>query len=163
MIVRIYQKPNSCFLNQSYYFFQKYTKNDLDLTLSTKRAKNLTEIEKDIIMQLVEHNMKEIYEQSSFGWIKEDKEVEMLEDSAWYLLATDTDGKICGYVHFRYEMVYNDELLQVYEVCIIFPISITYIDTSRPILPHLGQSRHISIHLYPPWPILINLDQSTLY
>ena len=40
----------------------------------------------------------------------------MMEEAAWYLLAKNEEGKICGFSHFRYDMDCDDEVLYVYEV-----------------------------------------------
>ena len=42
---------------------------------------------------------------------------EMLEDAAWYLMATDSEtGEKLAFAHFRFDMDYDDEVLYVYEI-----------------------------------------------
>ena len=48
---------------------------------------------------------------------EKNKRDEMLDDAAWYLMARNDKGEICGYSHFRYDMDFDDEVLYVYEVC----------------------------------------------
>ena len=96
--------------------------------LSTVRVKDLDSNEKNDVIDLLICNMKALYEQSNWGWNEKNKRAEMLEDAAWYLLAKDEDGAICGFSHFRYDMDYDDEVLYVYEVCnVYFVVHISFI------------------------------------
>lgn len=76
----------------------------------------MEEKEKKFVVDLLERNMKPLYEESSWGWNEKNKKEEMLEDAAWYLLAKDSEGKLCGFSHFRFDMDYDDEVLYVYEI-----------------------------------------------
>ena len=68
-------------------------------------------------MDLISRNMKEAYEKSAWGWNEVNKKKEMLDDNAWYLVATrEEDGKRLGFAHFRYDMDFDDEVLYVYEI-----------------------------------------------
>ena len=96
--------------------FQVFSKNGVACNLSTRRVTDLDENEKKAVVDLLIRNMKALYEQSNWGWNEKNKRDEMLEDSAWYLLAKNEEGKICGFSHFRYDMDYDDEVLYVYEV-----------------------------------------------
>ena len=95
---------------------KKYNKNDVDLTLSTKRVTDLSQDKKEVIIDLLEINMKKLYEESEWGWNAKNKRDEMLDDHAWYLLAEKPDGTIVGFSHFRFDMDYDDEVLYVYEI-----------------------------------------------
>ena len=95
---------------------QTFSKNGVACSLSTRRVTDLDENEKKAVVDLLIRNMKALYEQSNWGWNEKNKRDEMLEDSAWYLLAKNEEGKICGFSHFRYDMDYDDEVLYVYEV-----------------------------------------------
>lgn len=86
------------------------------MTLTTQKVTSLDEKDKNLILDLLVRNMKTLYEESSWGWNEKNKREEMFEDAAWYLLAKDADGKMCGFSHFRYDMDYDDEVLYVYEV-----------------------------------------------
>jgi len=96
--------------------FKKYKKNDVDLTLSTKRVADLSPEKQEVIIDLLEKNMKKLYEESDWGWNAKNKRDEMLDDNAWYLLAEKSDGTIVGFSHFRFDMDYDDEVLYVYEI-----------------------------------------------
>ena len=60
--------------------------------------------------------MKLIYEDSKLGWDVKNKRKEMLNPKAWYLLAETNDGTIAGYSHFKYDMSFDDEVVNVYEI-----------------------------------------------
>ena len=122
----LYFQKSNCpsqrkWLNVSQYFFpfvfQVFSKNGVKCNLSTQRVKDLEQSEKDVVVDLLIRNMKALYQKSNWGWNEKNKRSEMMEDAAWYLLAKNEDGKICGFSHFRYDMDYDDEVLYVYEVC----------------------------------------------
>ncbi len=61
--------------------------------------------------------MKDLYEKSDWGWNKANKQEELLEDAAWYLLARNTEtNEAVGFAHFRFDMDYDDEVLYCYEI-----------------------------------------------
>ncbi len=87
------------------------------MTLSTERSTSLSQETKEWLMRLLTSNMREMYENSDWGWNERNKREEMLEEQAWYLLAKDAEsGKPVGFSHFRYDMDYDDEVLYVYEI-----------------------------------------------
>jgi len=96
--------------------FKKFSKNGLDLTLSTKRVSDLNHDGKEFIIDLLAKNMKKLYEDSEWGWNDKNKREEMLDEKAWYLLAETSDGTIAGYSHFRFDMDFDDEVVYVYEI-----------------------------------------------
>ena len=97
--------------------FKVFKKNGLEATLSTIRVASLEPQDRDRAIDLLIRNMKTLYEKSSWGWNEKNKKDEMLDESAWYLLAKNADnGEICGFSHFRYDMDYDDEVLYVYEI-----------------------------------------------
>ena len=63
--------------------------------------------------------MRKLYEDSKCGWNDKNKRKEMLDDKSWYLLATTSDGTIAGYSHFKYDMYFNDEVVNVHEIQIV--------------------------------------------
>ena len=66
--------------------FQKFNKNDQNLTLSTKRVTDLDQDTKEFIIDLLTKNMKELYEKSEWGWNDKNKREEMLEDKGMYVV-----------------------------------------------------------------------------
>ena len=65
--------------------FQKFNKNDQNLTLSTKRVTDLDQDTKEFIIDLLTKNMKALYEKSEWGWNDKNKREEMLEDKGVFL------------------------------------------------------------------------------
>ena len=103
-------------LTTKYKYLQKFNKNSLEVTLSTERVTDINEKEQNAIVDLLTRNMKTLYEESNWGWNEKNKRSEMLEDAAWYLMARNSKGELCGFSHFRYDMDFDDEVLYVYEV-----------------------------------------------
>jgi len=98
--------------------FKKFEKNGMNVMISAER---LTDLDKDTrfwLMDLITRNMKALYEKSDWGWKTANKEEEMFDDRAWYLLARDMDneGNLLAFSHFRFDMDYDDEVLYVYEI-----------------------------------------------
>ena len=87
--------------------------------MSTKRVSDLTNETKEFIIDLLAKNMRKLYEDSKCGWNDKNKRKEMLDDKSWYLLATTSDGTIAGYSHFKYDMYFNDEVVNVHEIQIV--------------------------------------------
>lgn len=53
------------------------------------------------------------YEDGGWGWKDREKRAEMTENMARYLIVTDSDKKPVGFVHFRFDMDYDEEVLYV--------------------------------------------------
>lgn len=52
------------------------------------------------------------YEQCSWGWNDSKKLEEMMDDSAWYLIAkSKDDGSLLGFSHFRFDLDEGIEVL----------------------------------------------------
>ena len=86
---------------------QNYKRNDLNLQLETSRVADLSESDRDWVVELVTTNMKSLYEKSSWGWNKKEKEDELMHENAWYLVARDLDSdkKAIGFASFRYNIL----------------------------------------------------------
>ncbi|KAJ8672941.1 hypothetical protein QAD02_004202 [Eretmocerus hayati] len=96
--------------------FHKYTSKDgAVVELSCDKVTNLPAETVQWICDLMERNMKTLYEQSAWGWNKEEKDKELTEASAWYLLAKH-EGKLIGFSHFRFDMDNAVQVLYCYEL-----------------------------------------------
>ena len=51
-----------------FFYFQKYNKNDLEVELTAERLTDLDETTKTWLMEVLEKNMKALYEESDWGW-----------------------------------------------------------------------------------------------
>merc|ERR1711872_973048 len=97
--------------------FKKYQKNDLNLTLETKKIDQMDLKTKEWVIDLMERNMREIYAKSEHGWDEEGKLNELMDNAAWYLIAKDADTEVpVAYSHFRYDMEDGDDVLFCYEI-----------------------------------------------
>jgi len=97
--------------------FKKYQKNGLDLRFETRKMKDIDLDMKNWVMALFEKNMRGIYEKSKMGWNDEEKMNELLDDDAWYLIATDNETDFPrAFAHFGYDMENGDDVLFVYEI-----------------------------------------------
>ena len=82
--------------------FQVYNRNDVNLVIEAKKVTELDTETRDWIVDLMERNMKEMYVKSEWGWNAENKKAELMEETAWYLLAREADTKIpLAFSHFR--------------------------------------------------------------
>jgi len=70
-------------------------------------------------MQLFNHLFNSRYEESEWGWDEKDKLREMIDDAAWYLVATSDDNKPVAFSHFRFDVI-----LQLLSITYLFKIKI---------------------------------------
>lgn len=96
--------------------FQSYDRNGICVQFETLRASELDIKTKDWIFQLLEANMKSMYEESDWGWCEGNKILELFEESAWYLIARSKEGEPVAFAHFRYDMDFDDDVLYCYEI-----------------------------------------------
>jgi len=105
--------------------FSVYNKNGLELSLETTRAPDVDEKTKVWAFNLVKDNMMPLYKEAysqdpdmeaEFGWKEKEKQTEMREDLAWYLIARTSEGTPVAFSHFRYDMDYDDEVVYCYEL-----------------------------------------------
>lgn len=101
-------KPFNC--------FQKYTANDLNLSISFSRVTNLDENAMNSVFILLKENMQTFYESCDWGWNDFKKYDEMTENAAKYLLVKDEGNKIVAFSHFRFDIDFGVEVLYVYEL-----------------------------------------------
>jgi len=96
--------------------FQKFSRNGLELRLECKLVKYMSDEEFDVVFDLVEKNMRSLYDGSSWGWNDKGKREEMREDNARYLLAFNSENEIVAMSHFRFDVDDDIEVLYCYEV-----------------------------------------------
>ena len=82
--------------------FKTFSKNGVDLVLTTEKVTDLDKETQEWICDLMERNMKEMYVQSEWGWNSENKRKELMEEAAWYLIAREVDtNKPVAFSHYR--------------------------------------------------------------
>jgi len=93
--------------------FHEYIKDDCIIKLSCIRAKNAKPECLSWIFDIMERNMKYMYEQASWGWNANEKQAELTEETSWYLIALCND-KYLGFSHFRFDFDNGDVVLYWY-------------------------------------------------
>ncbi|KRZ11441.1 N-alpha-acetyltransferase 40 [Trichinella zimbabwensis] len=68
------------------------------------------------MFNLLESNMKSLYERSSWGWDREKKVEEMNDKACRYIVATNEVGSVVGFCHFRFDMERSRTALYCYEI-----------------------------------------------
>ncbi|XP_033191702.1 N-alpha-acetyltransferase 40 [Bombus vancouverensis nearcticus] len=97
-------------------FFHKYmTKDNQTIELSCMKAIDAQPKCILWIFDIMERNMKSLYEQSDWGWDSVAKQKQLTEPTAWYLVATSNE-KFVGFSHFRFDIDYREEVLYCYEM-----------------------------------------------
>ncbi|XP_012226405.1 N-alpha-acetyltransferase 40 [Linepithema humile] len=96
-------------------FHEYNTKDDCTIKLSCVRAKDAQEECLSWIFDIMERNMKDMYEESNWGWNASEKQTELTEETAWYLIASYND-KFLGFSHFRFDVDNGDVVLYCYEL-----------------------------------------------
>ncbi|XP_076392170.1 N-alpha-acetyltransferase 40 isoform X2 [Megachile rotundata] len=96
--------------------FHKYTTKDNQIIeLSCMRAKDALPECRFWIFDIMERNMKSLYEQCDWGWDPVVKQKELTEPAAWYLIASSNDVYL-GFSHFRFDIDNREEVLYCYEI-----------------------------------------------
>jgi GNAT superfamily N-acetyltransferase len=83
--------------------FLNYDRNDLSIVIDF--VPKLKKEEIDYCFETIAENMEEIYDASGYGWDDDDKERELTEQGARFLLLRDKsseDHRIVGFIHFRF-------------------------------------------------------------
>lgn len=93
-----------------------YSTDNLNLKIEYKSSKKLEHEEMDQIFILLKNNMQILYENSDWGWNETEKKTELADESAKYLLAKNSDGRILGFTHFRFDVENNQPILYCYEL-----------------------------------------------
>ncbi|KAI2810764.1 hypothetical protein RDWZM_002335 [Blomia tropicalis] len=90
----------------------------LSLNISCHQWRDLSEEVRNWMVDLTENNMKQLYEQSAWGWNRKSKQSELRHDDARHLLVHSTESnQPIAFVHFRFEKGYVSEAtLYCYEL-----------------------------------------------
>ncbi|GLE01153.1 hypothetical protein PINS_up009983 [Pythium insidiosum] len=110
--------------------FSTFQRNGLDASVVNRHSAALSTAQRDAIFALFEHNMKDMYRDSDWGYDAHAKRQELFEDDARYLLVTrrqpatttgtaheqEDDEELLGFVHFRFFEDDGAPVLYVYEI-----------------------------------------------
>jgi GNAT superfamily N-acetyltransferase len=82
--------------------FLVYQKNGLNINIEF--SPKLSEDDAEWAFEITRQNMEQRYDASGYGWDDDDKERELTEDGARFLLLRDANDcdKLIGYAHFRF-------------------------------------------------------------
>ncbi|XP_070522479.1 N-alpha-acetyltransferase 40 isoform X2 [Cardiocondyla obscurior] len=96
--------------------FQKFVTSDNNaIELVCLKAKDAQSECLSWIMDIMERNMKDMYERSRWSWNAAEKRAELTEETAWYLLAL-CNNEFLGFSHFRFDIDNGDLVLYCYEL-----------------------------------------------
>ncbi|XP_026314879.1 N-alpha-acetyltransferase 40 [Hyposmocoma kahamanoa] len=93
-----------------------YSNNELEVSMYIQRVTDLKKNVLEWAIDLTERNMKKLYETCAWGWNRERKVEEMMDDNAWYLIAKEKTGTLLAFSHFRFDMDFGHPVLYCYEV-----------------------------------------------
>ncbi|XP_052767655.1 N-alpha-acetyltransferase 40-like [Mya arenaria] len=96
--------------------FRKFERNGISLTIECCRVSEMDKDTQDFVFDLCKTNMQELYETSSWGWKDREKREEMFDDRAWYLVARDDQRLPVAFVHFRFDIEMDEEVVYCYEI-----------------------------------------------
>ncbi|XP_049778792.1 N-alpha-acetyltransferase 40-like [Schistocerca cancellata] len=96
--------------------FRNFSKNGVEATLSCVKSENIDNDTWNWIFNLLECNMKPLYNSCSWGWNEKVKKEELTDERALYLVARDKEGKALAFSHFRFDLDYGVEVLYCYEL-----------------------------------------------
>lgn len=94
----------------------EYHSEGLDLKIEYQSSDMVKQEDMDQMFNLFKVNMQDYYEKSSWGWDENKKKEELTDENAKFLIARNSDGKILGFSHFRFEVEINHPVLYCYEL-----------------------------------------------
>lgn len=99
--------------------FKTYNRNGLKLTISCNKVADVDEETVKWAFELTKDNMEMLYVASEWDWNDKQKFEEMSDERAWYLVARDESNKPVAFVHFRFDVDFEVEVLYCYEIQLI--------------------------------------------
>lgn len=94
---------------------EPYIVDDKELSVEFKRSEELTVELKASLVDLLETNMRQQYEESPAGWDRSEKEAEMFHSSSRHLVLSSGD-QLVAFSHFRFDLDYGAEVVYCYEI-----------------------------------------------
>ena len=79
-----------------------FAKGGLDLTISVSFGEKLETKARSQMVKMFQDNSKELFEEAGFAVFDEDKEEELFEAAARFLLATNAEGEVVAFADFRF-------------------------------------------------------------
>jgi len=93
-----------------------YRSESVDLKIEYQPSDKIDPEDMNQIFSLLKTNMEDLYEKSAWGWDETKKLNELTDEAARFLIAKNSDGKILGFTHFRFDVEVNQPILYCYEL-----------------------------------------------
>lgn len=106
-------------------FSEYHTKDGNVIKLNCIKAKDTSAELLSWIFDIMERNMKDMYERSNWGWNVTAKQKELTEETVWYLIA-QCNEKFLGFSHFRFDIDNGDVVLYWYVYICIYNVYINH-------------------------------------
>lgn len=86
--------------------FSSYQKCDMDLKVEFYAGKGMPKATNNACFVLAKANSKDVYNQCGYGWFDDEKQSELKEPSARFLVAKDVneEGQVAAFLHFRFTL-----------------------------------------------------------
>mmetsp|Transcript_5249 Transcript_5249/g.33010 ORF Transcript_5249/g.33010 Transcript_5249/m.33010 type:complete len:306 (-) Transcript_5249:597-1514(-) len=86
--------------------FSSYQRCDMDLKVEFYAGKGMPKGTNKACFLLAKENSKDVYEQSGYGWFDDEKQSELREPSARFLVVKDVqkDEHVVAFLHFRFTL-----------------------------------------------------------
>lgn len=94
----------------------EYHSEGLNLKIEYQPSDMVKQEDMDQMFNLLKTNMEDYYDKSSWGWDDNKKKEELTDENAKFLIARNSEGKILGFSHFRFEVEINHPVLYCYEL-----------------------------------------------
>lgn len=120
--------------------FSSYQKCDMDLKVDFYAGKGMPKATNKACFLLAKQNSKDVYEQSGYGWFDDEKQSELREPSARFLVVRDVqkDEQVVAFLHFRFTL--QGELVDCEEG---EPAIIVYDIQVAPLYQRKGLGKHL--------------------
>jgi len=95
------------------------TRDGMELKINKVWARECSKDTQETVFGLTEANMKGMYEMSNWGWNESQKRKELLGTTSQYLIVTDKESTIRGFVHFRFDLDFGLPVIYCYEIQLV--------------------------------------------
>ncbi|CAF3768929.1 unnamed protein product [Adineta steineri] len=113
---KLIDQANKLSSSDLYDFLHDFNLNKLNnYQVELFHATQLTNEYQKQIIELFEINMKQLYEQSIFGYNYDEKQDELFSNQSRYLIISLANS-VLGFAHFRFDMDFGKRVLYLYEL-----------------------------------------------
>ncbi|CAF0914335.1 unnamed protein product [Adineta steineri] len=113
---KLIDQANKLSSSELYDFLRDFNLNKLNnYQVEICHATQLSNEYQKQIIELFEINMKQLYEQSAFGYNYDEKRDELFSNQSRYLIISLANS-VLGFAHFRFDMDFGKRVLYLYEL-----------------------------------------------